>query len=133
MKSITIHGVDKPLAELIKSKATSEGLSVNRTIKKIFEYHVEAAVSVEPARVELRQFPLFEENLAAGMADVPKDYPTRQKRHHCHAEGGGGELSPIFIVALHDLHSFLHYYGLHNCLDADAPSPFPLPQNWGRG
>jgi hypothetical protein len=37
MKSITIHGVDDPLAELIKSKAQSEGLSVNQTIKKILE------------------------------------------------------------------------------------------------
>jgi hypothetical protein len=37
MKSITIHGVDDPLVELIKSKAQSEGLSVNQTIKKILE------------------------------------------------------------------------------------------------
>jgi hypothetical protein len=37
MKSITIHGVDDPLAELIKSKAQSEGLSINQTIKKILE------------------------------------------------------------------------------------------------
>ena len=44
MKSITIHGVDKPLAELIKSKATSEGLSVNRTIKKMLE----SALGVRP-------------------------------------------------------------------------------------
>jgi hypothetical protein len=37
MKSITIHGVDAPLAELIKSKAQSEGLSINQSIKKILE------------------------------------------------------------------------------------------------
>jgi hypothetical protein len=37
MKSITIHGVDSPLAEMIKSKAQSEGLSINQTIKKILE------------------------------------------------------------------------------------------------
>ena len=37
MKSITIHGVDEPLAELIRSKARSEGLSVNKTIKKMLE------------------------------------------------------------------------------------------------
>ena len=37
MKSITIHNIDEPLAELIKSKARSEGLSVNKTIKKILE------------------------------------------------------------------------------------------------
>jgi hypothetical protein len=32
MKSITIHGIDDPLAELIKSKAQSEGLSINKTV-----------------------------------------------------------------------------------------------------
>jgi hypothetical protein len=37
MKSITIHGIDEPLAELIKSKAQSEGLSMNKTIKKLLE------------------------------------------------------------------------------------------------
>ena len=37
MKSITLHGVDKQLAELIKSKAESEGLSINKTIKKMLE------------------------------------------------------------------------------------------------
>jgi hypothetical protein len=37
MKSITIHGVDDPLAELIKSKAQSEGLSINQTITKLLE------------------------------------------------------------------------------------------------
>jgi hypothetical protein len=37
MKSITIHGIDDPLAELIKSKARSEGLSVNKTVKRLLE------------------------------------------------------------------------------------------------
>jgi hypothetical protein len=37
MKSITIHGVDGPLAELIKAKAQLEGLSINKTIKKVLE------------------------------------------------------------------------------------------------
>ena len=37
MKSITIHGIDDPLAELIKSKARSEGLSINKTVKKLLE------------------------------------------------------------------------------------------------
>ena len=37
MKSITIHGIDDPLAELIKSKALSEGLSINKTVKKLLE------------------------------------------------------------------------------------------------
>lgn len=37
MKSITIHGIDEPLAELIKSRAESEGLSMNKTIKMLLE------------------------------------------------------------------------------------------------
>ena len=47
MKSITIHGIDSPLAELIKSKALSEGLSVNKTVKKILE----EALGVKPQTV----------------------------------------------------------------------------------
>ena len=46
MKSITIHGIDDPLAELIKSKARSEGLSVNKTVKKLLE----EALGVKPSR-----------------------------------------------------------------------------------
>ena len=37
MKSITIHGIDDPLAELIKSRARSEGLSINKTVIKLLE------------------------------------------------------------------------------------------------
>lgn len=37
MKSITIHGIDDPLAELIKSRAQAEGLSINKTVKKLLE------------------------------------------------------------------------------------------------
>ena len=37
MKSITIHGIDGPLERLIKSRARSEGLSVNKTLKKLLE------------------------------------------------------------------------------------------------
>ena len=37
MKSITIHGIDDPLAELLKSRAQAEGLSINKTVKKILE------------------------------------------------------------------------------------------------
>jgi hypothetical protein len=44
MKSMTIHGIDNQLAELIKSKAESEGLSINKTIKKILE----TALGVRP-------------------------------------------------------------------------------------
>ena len=37
MKSITIHGLDEPLWKMIKSKSKSEGVSMNRIIKKILE------------------------------------------------------------------------------------------------
>ena len=37
MKSCTIHGVEKNLSDLIKDKAASEGLSINKTIKKALE------------------------------------------------------------------------------------------------
>ena len=37
MKSITIHGIDDPLAKLIESKARSEGMSINKTVKKLLE------------------------------------------------------------------------------------------------
>lgn len=35
MKSITIHGIDDDLDHLIRSIATEEGLSLNKTIKKL--------------------------------------------------------------------------------------------------
>lgn len=44
MKSMTIHGIDKQLADLIKAKAQSEGLSINKTIKQILE----AALGIKP-------------------------------------------------------------------------------------
>ena len=56
MKSITIHGIDNPLAELIKSKAQSQGLSVNKTIKKILE----EALGVKPQTIAKRRMD-FEE------------------------------------------------------------------------
>jgi hypothetical protein len=37
MKSITIHGLDDQINDLIKSKAKSEGLSINKTVKKLLE------------------------------------------------------------------------------------------------
>ena len=37
MKSITVHKIDGPLFELLRSKAKSEGLSINKTIKNILE------------------------------------------------------------------------------------------------
>ncbi len=37
MKSITLHKIDDPLLALIKSRARSDGLSVNKAVKKILE------------------------------------------------------------------------------------------------
>lgn len=37
MKSITLHKIDDPLLALIKSRARSDGLSINKTVKKILE------------------------------------------------------------------------------------------------
>ena len=35
MKSITIHGLQDPLDSLIRKQATKQGLSLNKTIKKL--------------------------------------------------------------------------------------------------
>ena len=35
MKSITIHGLEDPLNERIRDKARQQGLSLNKTIKKL--------------------------------------------------------------------------------------------------
>ena len=56
MKSITIHGVDNQLADLIKSKAESEGLSINKTIKKLLE----TSLGVKP-QVEKKNLKDFKE------------------------------------------------------------------------
>jgi hypothetical protein len=37
MKSLTIHGLDEQLAALIKQKASEDGLSLNKEIKKLLE------------------------------------------------------------------------------------------------
>jgi len=37
VKSITIHGLDKKLDEIIRKKAKNSGLSINRTIKKLLK------------------------------------------------------------------------------------------------
>ena len=37
MKSITIHGVDEPLVDVLRSRARSEGLSMNKMINKLLE------------------------------------------------------------------------------------------------
>ncbi len=51
MKSITIHGIDEPLAKLIKSKARSEGLSINKTLKKLLEQ----SLGVKPASGDMHR------------------------------------------------------------------------------
>ena len=57
MKSFTIHGVEKPMADLIKDKAESEGLSINKTIKKILEEYL--GVKPQPDMKNLRDFQAF--------------------------------------------------------------------------
>lgn len=57
MKSITIHGVDKQLADLIKSKAESEGLSINKTIKKLLETSL--GVKPQAEKKNLKDFKEF--------------------------------------------------------------------------
>ena len=47
MKSITIHGLEKHLEDMIKSKAKAEGLSINKTIKKLLE----EALGVKPKQM----------------------------------------------------------------------------------
>jgi hypothetical protein len=57
MKSMTIHGIDKQLAELIKSKAEFEGLSINQTIKKLLETSL--GVKPRPSQKNLNDFKEF--------------------------------------------------------------------------
>ena len=47
MKSITIHGLDQPLWSILKSRAESEGISMNKTIKQLLE----RAVGITPSEV----------------------------------------------------------------------------------
>ena len=46
MSSITIHDLDKSVAELIRHRARAEGTSLNRTIKRLLE----EALGVRPSR-----------------------------------------------------------------------------------
>ncbi len=57
MNSMTIHGVDKMLADLIKAKAEAEGLSVNKSIKKLLETAL--GVKPHPDRKYLKDFEEF--------------------------------------------------------------------------
>jgi hypothetical protein len=57
MKSITIHGLDEPLWKMIKAKSKYEGLSMNRTIKKILEtaFGIKPKISQEREK-EFKEF-----------------------------------------------------------------------------
>lgn len=57
MKSMTIHGLDDQLAGLIKSKAESEGLSINKTIKNLLETSL--GIKPEPPRKNMEEFKEF--------------------------------------------------------------------------
>jgi hypothetical protein len=57
MKSITIHGIDEQLVNLIQSKAESEGLSINKTVKKLLE--VSLGVKPQNERKNLGDFKEF--------------------------------------------------------------------------
>ena len=57
MKSITIHGIDEQLATLIQSKAESEGLSINKSVKKLLE--VSLGVKPQIDRKNLNDFREF--------------------------------------------------------------------------
>ena len=52
MRSITIHGLDDPLDARIREKARKEGLSLNKTIKKLL---AEALGLEEPASQDRRR------------------------------------------------------------------------------
>ena len=52
MKSITIHGIDDYLADRIKTRAASEGLSVNKTIKKLLEMSLGMKPKPEKSNVD---------------------------------------------------------------------------------
>ena len=57
MKSMTIHGIDKQLEDLIKSKAKSEGQSINKTIKRLLETSL--GIKPQPSRKNLDEFKEF--------------------------------------------------------------------------
>lgn len=46
MKSITIHGIDKNLEKMINARARAEGLSINKTVKKLLE----ESLGIKPAQ-----------------------------------------------------------------------------------
>lgn len=57
MRSMTIHGIDKQLEDLIKAKAESEGLSLNKTIKNLLETSL--GIKPQPKQKNLHEFKEF--------------------------------------------------------------------------
>ena len=57
MKSITIHGIDEQLAKMIKTRADSKGLSINKTIKDLLETSL--GISPRPPQQNIDQFSEF--------------------------------------------------------------------------
>lgn len=57
VKSITIHGLEEPLWSMIKAKSKSEGLSINKVIKKILEtaFGIKPKISKE-REMEFKEF-----------------------------------------------------------------------------
>ncbi|NQU64649.1 MAG: hypothetical protein HQ517_10260 [SAR324 cluster bacterium] len=51
MKSISIHGLDDVLDEMIKEKARKQGNSLNKTIKRLLE----EAIGIKPKDTEERK------------------------------------------------------------------------------
>ena len=56
MKSITIHGIDEPLEKLIKSRAREEGLSINKTLKRLLEQSLGVKPNGGDRRKDFEQF-----------------------------------------------------------------------------
>lgn len=84
MKSMTIHGIDDQLAKLIKARAKAEGLSVNKTLKKLLE--ISLGVKPQPEKKNLKDFKEFsgvwdeedlsefEENTSSSRTIDPEDW-----------------------------------------------------------
>ena len=71
MSSITIHGLDDATMRLIKERAASENLSLNKTIKKLLE----SSLGVRPRR-EQGMRDAFEEFLGVWSAEESKAFES---------------------------------------------------------
>lgn len=74
MKSITIHGLDQPLWALLKSRAESEGSSLNKTIKSLLE----KALGITPADAQQKKT-VFREFCGVWKADDLKEFTQNVK------------------------------------------------------